>query len=65
MSSVIIRSTKERELDQVVQEVMEACRWSEIVNPDANVVVKPNLVSLIPERMKGANKYPSKSFSVI
>jgi len=55
MSSVIIRSTKERELDQVVQEVMEACRWSEIVKPDANVVVKPNLVSLIPERIKGAN----------
>jgi uncharacterized protein (DUF362 family) len=42
-SSVIIRSVKDRNLQDVIEELMDLCNWKDIVKPGNIVVVKPNL----------------------
>lgn len=43
MSKVVIRSTKEKTVESVVQEIMDVIDWQSIVKKDARVVIKPNL----------------------
>ncbi len=55
MPIVAIRSTKHGALEDVVRSAMDACGWTDVVKPGARVVIKPNLVSLDPERVEAAN----------
>lgn len=48
-SRVALRSTKGRQLRDVVLEVLHSCRWLDIVQTDGRVAVKPNLSSPSPQ----------------
>ena len=57
-SRVIIRSVKDRKLDDVVEEILEFCNWRDIVSKDSKVVVKPNLCAADKKVMPAANVSP-------
>jgi uncharacterized protein (DUF362 family) len=57
-SRVVIRSTVNRPVDEVVAEVMRACEWERAVPEGALVVVKPNLCTPSPELVEVANTSP-------
>ncbi len=57
-SKVFIRSAEERSVEEAVKEVMRSCRWEELVEPGATVVVKPNLCTPSRELIDVANVSP-------
>ena len=63
-SRVIIRSVKDRKLDDVVEEILEFCNWRDIVSKDSKVVVKPNLCAADKKVMPAANVSPELVASV-
>lgn len=55
-STVVIRSTKNANLDGVVEDILKACGWESIVLPNFKVVIKLNLNSPYREHIeRGAN----------
>lgn len=60
-STIIIRSVKNRQLDDVIAEVLSFCGAESLIRPDSKVVVKPNLCTEILEKIPVANT----SFAVI
>lgn len=54
-SAVIIRSTKNRSLDDVISEIMEFCEWKTIIDANSKVIIKPNLCTEIKEKIPCAN----------
>jgi uncharacterized protein (DUF362 family) len=64
MSMVIVRSTKDRPLTQVVRAVMDALRWREIVAPGARVVAKLNLNTPEIGKLESANTSPDLAASL-
>ena len=55
-SKVVIRSTKDANLNAVVEDILNACGWESIVLPNSKVVIKPNLNSPYREHIeRGAN----------
>jgi uncharacterized protein (DUF362 family) len=58
-SSVILRSVKDRPIQDVVEELMEFCRWEDIVPPNGKVYIKPNLCTELIEKVEAANTSPA------
>ena len=54
-SNVIIRSIKDKSLDDAITEIMDFCNWKKIVHQGASVVIKPNLCTEREELIKCAN----------
>lgn len=52
---VCLRAADPNDLLASVREVLEACRWREVVAPGAKVVVKPNFCTERPEQIPTAN----------
>jgi uncharacterized protein (DUF362 family) len=52
---VCLRRANRDDLLPTVRELLEACRWQELVGPGARVVVKPNLCTERPEQIHTAN----------
>ena len=55
MSKVIIRSTREGDLQGKVRECLDACEWTSWVGRDAVVVIKPNLCTAVPGKVQACN----------
>jgi uncharacterized protein (DUF362 family) len=64
-SRVALRSVQERSVQDAVEELMEACRWEEIIAPGARVVIKPNLCMSVSHKVVGANTDMRLTESVI
>jgi len=54
-SRVILRSVKDRPLDDVIREVLEFCNYRELIKPGARVVIKPNLCTERRDMIRVAN----------
>jgi uncharacterized protein (DUF362 family) len=54
-SKVVLRSVSGRSVREAVAECFEACRWEEVVSRDANVVIKPNLCTAVPDKVAASN----------
>jgi uncharacterized protein (DUF362 family) len=54
-SSVIIRSLKDTSLEDRIIEIMNFCNWGKIIQPDATVIVKPNLCTERLDQIRCAN----------
>jgi len=54
-SSVFLRRADRDTPLAVVRELLDACRWRELIPPDASVVLKPNLCTERPEQIHTAN----------
>jgi uncharacterized protein (DUF362 family) len=59
MTLVAIRSAKTRGTTQAVSEVMDLCRWQEVIPPGGVVAVKPNLCTPSRELIEVANTSPA------
>lgn len=57
-SSVILRSVKNRPLQDVVEELMDFCGWQDIVPLNGKVYIKPNLCTEEVEKVESANTSP-------
>lgn len=57
-SIVILRSVKDKDLQAIVKEIMEACAWAEIVKPNAKVILKPNLSTDVAGKVEMSNTSP-------
>ncbi len=55
MSQVFLRRADRNDPLPVVRELLEACRWREVVGSGASVVIKPNLCTERPEQIHTAN----------
>ena len=55
MSQVYVRRADRSDPLPVVRELLEACRWQELVGSSASVVIKPNLCTERPEQIHTAN----------
>lgn len=58
MSKVVIRSSKDRTLSEVVREVLHSLDWRNIIPRDARVVIKLNLNTPEPSKVTSANTTP-------
>jgi uncharacterized protein (DUF362 family) len=56
-SRVFLRSTASRPIEDVVEELMAACRWQELVPENGLVVVKPNLCVSVAGKVRGSNTH--------
>lgn len=54
-SRVILRGTKDKGIASAVRECMEFCEWRRWVPRNANVVLKPNLCTAVPEQIESSN----------
>jgi len=54
-SKVILRSVKDRALDDVIREVLEFCNYRELIKPGTRVVIKPNLCTERKDMIRVAN----------
>jgi uncharacterized protein (DUF362 family) len=54
-SHVLIRRADPANVRPTVEELMEGCRWREVIAPGAAVVIKPNLCTERPEQIHTAN----------
>jgi uncharacterized protein (DUF362 family) len=57
-STVVLRSTADRSVSEVVQECLSFCSWRSWVERDALVVIKPNLCTGVPEKIEMSNTDP-------
>ena len=57
-SKVVIRSTKNRALDESLRELMDGLNWNSIVAPNSSVVIKLNLCEFDPPKVQNANTSP-------
>lgn len=55
---VAVRSAREKELEAVVLDVLEALNWKDVVTPDASVVIKLNLNTAEADKVESANTSP-------
>jgi uncharacterized protein (DUF362 family) len=55
MSQVFLRRAERSNPLPVVRELLDACRWQELVGSGASVVIKPNLCTERPEQIHTAN----------
>jgi uncharacterized protein (DUF362 family) len=55
LSQVILRAVSDENLSAMVRECMEFCGWRDAVAPQANVVIKPNLCTAVPEKLEMSN----------
>jgi uncharacterized protein (DUF362 family) len=56
-STVFLRDLRGRDTAEVVEELMQACGWEDLVPSDATVVVKPNLCMSVPDKVLGSNTH--------
>jgi uncharacterized protein (DUF362 family) len=54
-SAVYLRRAQPGELLPVIRELMESCRWQDVIPAGASVAVKPNLCTERPEQIHTAN----------
>jgi uncharacterized protein (DUF362 family) len=54
-SRVAIRSAKDRDLDELISELVEFCEGKRKITPGTRVVIKPNLCCEIPAKIPAAN----------
>ena len=54
-SQVFLRRAARENLQPVVRELMDACRWQEVIPPNAAVVIKPNLCTERKDQIHTAN----------
>ena len=54
-SRVVLRGTKDNGVASAVRECMEFCEWRRWVPRNANVVLKPNLCTAVPEQIESSN----------
>lgn len=57
-STVFLRSVSDMSVEQAVREVLEGCRWQQLIRSDARVVIKPNLNTSVPAKVASANTDP-------
>ncbi len=57
-STVILRGTAGRSVSALVRECLELCEWQRWVEPNALVVIKPNLCTAVPEKVEMSNTDP-------
>src|SRR4051812_43387768 len=55
MSTVFLRRADRDNPQPIVRELMEACRWREVIGAGATVVIKPNLCTERREQIATAN----------
>jgi uncharacterized protein (DUF362 family) len=55
MTHVFLRRAERENPMSAVRELLDGCRWHEVVKPDANVVLKPNLCTERTEQIHTAN----------
>jgi uncharacterized protein (DUF362 family) len=55
MSSVFLRRADRSDPTPTVRQLLDACRWQELIPDNARVVVKPNLCTERPEQIHTAN----------
>ncbi|MGH9449099.1 MAG: DUF362 domain-containing protein [Terriglobia bacterium] len=54
-AKVILRGVTDASLRAQVEECMERCEWQTWISPQATVVIKPNLCTVVPEQMDKSN----------
>ena len=54
-STVILRQADRNNVLPTVRELLEGCRWKEVIGTGASVVIKPNLCTERPEQIHTAN----------
>lgn len=54
-STVILRGVTDATLRREVEECMHRCEWERWVSPQATVILKPNLCTIVPEQMEKSN----------
>ena len=54
-SAVYVRRAERNDLLPTVRELMESCRWTELIKSGGSVVIKPNLCTERPEQIHTAN----------
>jgi uncharacterized protein (DUF362 family) len=54
-SEVYIRRADSGDLRSSVRDLLECCRWQDVIRPGASVVIKPNLCTERPEQIHTAN----------
>src|SRR5690242_7182854 len=57
-SLVVLRSTRDLGVRDAVIQCMQACDWESLIPRDANVVIKPNLCTAVPDRAEASNTDP-------
>jgi len=59
MSKVVVRSCKDKDLNIIVQEVLDALQWQDLVPAGGRVAIKLDLNTAEPERVESANTSPA------
>lgn len=54
-SRVIIRSVRDKDIKEVVLELLEFCAWRSLIKADSKVVIKPNLCTYVTKYIPACN----------